>query len=309
LERVTKSPVINLIAEIINGREVINCFGCTDRVIGEMMDRINDNTSNILLKNTVRSWFNVRLCNYNLVMIQTLVLVYYFATIETMEDTLLIIYSIQYLCDIINNLKIALEMLTNLEIDFVAIERCDSFEQIQTEKNYMNIGKRQKAKQLKETLMIKSPNYLEERFTVNQINDPAFRKSIFTRGNIEFRDVWAKYPDNDDYCLKRISFKLKEGEKLGIVGKTGSGKSTIIKLLTRYVSESAGSVRVDEYDISQFDLKQLRSEMLVISQEIALYEGTILENMYPECIEEEKTRHTDNNMTTATDNNLSLIHI
>jgi len=98
------------------------------------------------------------------------------------------------------------------------------------------------------------------------------------------KDVWAKYPVGEHPALRGVSFEVRPGTKLGIVGKTGSGKSSIVKLLTRYLSQYQGDVTIDGYDISRIDLKQLRSEVLVISQEIALFEGTLLENMNPEML-------------------------
>lgn len=76
-----------------------------------------------------------------------------------------------------------------------------------------------------------------------------------------------------------MSLELLPGEKLGIVGRTGSGKSTILKLFLHYLRKEEGDIMIDGYDIDQIDSKKLRSEFLTISQEVTLFEGTLRQNL------------------------------
>jgi len=291
LDAVTKAPILNLVSEIVDGREVINIFHAKNDVLHEMTDRINNNAKNVLFKRALQAWFNTRVTLYNLGIVQIVVMGYCLVNIHQLENPYTFVLSITFLMSAITNIKYALDLFAEVELDFVAVERCDSFLNVPIEKNYLNFKEEAAAVsremerdrlELHQYLRIKDPNPNDNAFDLETINQRDFRTSIFTRGVIQFSNVSARYPSSDTLCLKEISFRVDAGKKLGIVGKTGSGKSTIIKLLTRALKEREGSVTVDGYDISGFDLKQLRSEMLIINQEIALFEGTIFENMCPE---------------------------
>lgn len=93
------------------------------------------------------------------------------------------------------------------------------------------------------------------------------------------KNVNARYPGQDKLAIKNLSFELLPGEKLGIIGRTGSGKSTILKLLLHYIKKETGETIIDNYDIDKIDSKKLRSEFLTISQEITLFEGTLRSNL------------------------------
>ena len=79
-----------------------------------------------------------------------------------------------------------------------------------------------------------------------------------TRGAIAFKDVELRYRDNTELVLKKLSFAANSGEKIGIVGRTGAGKSTISMALSRIVELSTGSIVIDDMDISKLNLSLLR---------------------------------------------------
>ncbi|MCS6937442.1 MAG: ABC transporter ATP-binding protein/permease [Candidatus Bipolaricaulota bacterium] len=98
------------------------------------------------------------------------------------------------------------------------------------------------------------------------------------RGAIEFRDVWFAYQD-EDWVLRGLSFSIKPGERVAIVGPTGSGKTTIIGLLSRLYDIQKGQILLDGVDIRELDLKFLRSQMAVVLQDVFLFSGDILGNI------------------------------
>jgi ATP-binding cassette subfamily B (MDR/TAP) protein 1 len=99
-------------------------------------------------------------------------------------------------------------------------------------------------------------------------------------GEIEFHKVKFAYPTaKDTRVLKGLSFKLRPGERLGIVGATGSGKSTVIQLLLRYYEQDSGTITIDGVDIRDFDIKFLRENISVVSQEPVLFNESIAENI------------------------------
>lgn len=104
-------------------------------------------------------------------------------------------------------------------------------------------------------------------------------KSDFTQGDIEFRDVSFKYSDNSEYVLKNINFTIKQGQTVGILGGTGSGKSTLISLIPRLYIPTSGKITISGKDIQQMNMQKLREKISVVLQESVLFSGTIEENI------------------------------
>eukprot|EP00359_Climacostomum_virens_P001596 CAMPEP_0204899178 /NCGR_PEP_ID=MMETSP1397-20131031/1702_1 /ASSEMBLY_ACC=CAM_ASM_000891 /TAXON_ID=49980 /ORGANISM="Climacostomum Climacostomum virens, Strain Stock W-24" /LENGTH=1044 /DNA_ID=CAMNT_0052067101 /DNA_START=431 /DNA_END=3565 /DNA_ORIENTATION=- len=96
---------------------------------------------------------------------------------------------------------------------------------------------------------------------------------------IEFVDVSVKYRPNLPNALKSISFKVEPGEKIGVVGRTGSGKSTLTLVLTRILELEKGKVLIDGVDISKLGLVKLRSALSLIPQDPVLFKGSLRENL------------------------------
>ncbi|WP_283639486.1 ABC transporter ATP-binding protein [Mesonia mobilis] len=97
-------------------------------------------------------------------------------------------------------------------------------------------------------------------------------------GEIQFKDVRFSYIENEE-VLKGISFEVKAGETIAIVGATGAGKSTIINLLSRFYEIDSGSISVDNINIKDFTLKSLRNEIAVVLQDVFLFADTIMSNI------------------------------
>ena len=98
-------------------------------------------------------------------------------------------------------------------------------------------------------------------------------------GHIEFVDVTFSYPNTDIPALKNASFVIKPGEHVGIIGRIGSGKSTIQKLLLGLYEPDSGQILIDGIDINQIDPADLRKNMGYVSQDIMLFRGTIKDNI------------------------------
>ncbi|WPK25507.1 hypothetical protein PUMCH_002824 [Australozyma saopauloensis] len=118
--------------------------------------------------------------------------------------------------------------------------------------------------------------------------EAAYEKPEFTppaewpfTGYIQFNDVSMRYRPNLPLVLKDLNFGVYPGEKLGICGRTGAGKSSIMTGLYRLSELESGSITIDGLDISQMGLKDLRSKLLIIPQEPVLFKGTIRKNLDP----------------------------
>lgn len=98
------------------------------------------------------------------------------------------------------------------------------------------------------------------------------------KGQVTFKNVWFAY-DQEDYVLKNISFEVKEGETIALVGATGAGKSSVINLLSRFYDINKGEICIDGKDIREFDLDILRRNIGVVLQDVFLFSDTIGQNI------------------------------
>ncbi|NVK84194.1 MAG: ABC transporter ATP-binding protein [Cytophagia bacterium] len=99
------------------------------------------------------------------------------------------------------------------------------------------------------------------------------------KGDVSFKNVTFDYPDSGIRALDGISFDVKAGESIAIIGTTGSGKSTIANLMLRLYDTSSGSISVDGKDIKAYDISSLRSQMGYVPQEVFLFSDTIQNNI------------------------------
>lgn len=114
--------------------------------------------------------------------------------------------------------------------------------------------------------------------TTSNIDDSGTIEAKHFKGNISFKDVKFSYVQ-DEEVLKGISFDVKAGETVAIVGATGAGKSTIINLLNRFYDINSGTIKVDDIDIKDMTLSSLRSQIAVVLQDVFLFADTILNNI------------------------------
>lgn len=98
------------------------------------------------------------------------------------------------------------------------------------------------------------------------------------KGEIEFKNVWFAYHD-ENWVLKNISFRVKSGETLALVGATGAGKSSVINLLNRFYEINKGSILVDGQDIREYKLSSLRSHIATVLQDVFLFSDSIANNI------------------------------
>ncbi|MEA3372097.1 MAG: type I secretion system permease/ATPase [Campylobacterota bacterium] len=133
-------------------------------------------------------------------------------------------------------------------------------------------------------------NYEDTKTSYERINDilsqpgerPEGKKFVQQpefSGKIEFIDVSFSYPNTDVQVLKHVSFTIQPGEQIAIIGRIGSGKSTIEKLILGLYEPDSGSILVDGIDISQIDPADLRKNISYVSQDIHLFRGTAKENI------------------------------
>ncbi|MBM0105144.1 lipid A export permease/ATP-binding protein MsbA [Steroidobacter sp. S1-65] len=99
------------------------------------------------------------------------------------------------------------------------------------------------------------------------------------RGEIEYRHVYFSYPMGKGVALHDVSLKVSPGEIVAIVGRTGSGKSTVVNLLPRFYDIDSGSILIDGHELREYQLHNLREQIAVVSQEVVLFNDTIRANI------------------------------
>lgn len=117
--------------------------------------------------------------------------------------------------------------------------------------------------------------------TEPSVKDPENPKSFdeSKKGMIEFRNVSFKYPGAEEYVLKNISFTILPGQTVGIIGRTGSGKSTLVNLILRFYDATEGQVLVDGVDVREVRQEDLRKRIGYVPQKSWLFSGTIKSNL------------------------------
>lgn len=118
--------------------------------------------------------------------------------------------------------------------------------------------------------------------TVTDISDDdaSCKDAVVTRGLVEFKNVSFNYSGTgDNYVLKDINFSVEPGTTVGILGATGSGKTSLVQLIPRLYDANCGSVLVDGIDVKEYSLKNLRDGVGMVLQKNVLFSGTIMENL------------------------------
>jgi ATP-binding cassette subfamily B protein len=103
---------------------------------------------------------------------------------------------------------------------------------------------------------------------------------ILETGTLEFKDVTFSYPDSSgEVVLSNINLKINKGEKIGVLGSTGCGKSTLVKLIARFYDTTSGNVYIDGIDVKDYKFSALRNKVAVVLQKSELFSGTIKDNI------------------------------
>lgn len=120
-------------------------------------------------------------------------------------------------------------------------------------------------------------NVMDTENVVKEADNPVNLAKI--NGNIEFRNVTFRYNEDEEEILKNISFTVKPGETVAVVGATGAGKTTLINLITRFYDIQSGEILIDGHNIKELSLKNLRTCFGLVLQDNALFSGSIYDNI------------------------------
>jgi ABC-type multidrug transport system fused ATPase/permease subunit len=260
LHRVTFSPILTNLSESIRGIEIIRTTNNEDNFKKKLFRGLDDHYGVHIYTEGCKRWYHQRLRYashlFNGIMIFIILKYPYLFSAQAIGLIL------QYGQDFTIELSLILDMYSQIELSMISLERCEAITKIDTEKYIVEDSKRKKNKKINEKG--------EE------------MKDIWpSKGEIIFNNFSAQYRPTTPIILKNINFKISAGEKVGIVGRTGSGKSSIILAICRIIEGLEGNILIDNVDITTVNLDTLRHNITVVSQDPFILEGTVKENIDP----------------------------
>ncbi|GAB2220245.1 hypothetical protein Droror1_Dr00007888 [Drosera rotundifolia] len=249
LDSITKAPLIHHFSESISGVSTIRSFSKQESFCHENIKRVNANFRMDFHNNGSNEWlgFRLELIGSFILCISTFFMIFLPSSIIKPENIGL---SLSYGLSLNAVLFWAIYISCFVENKMVSVERIKQFTSIPSEAEWT----------MKD--LLPPPNWP-------------------SHGNIELQDLHVRYRPNTPLVLKGITISIRGGEKIGIVGRTGSGKSTLIQVFFRLVEPSAGTIVIDAIDICKLGLHDLRSRFGIIPQEPVLFEGTVRSNVDP----------------------------
>ena len=253
LNGTSRSPIISLFSETILGITTIRTFKQELPSKKKFYKRLDDYYGVMLYRYGTDNWFCMTLDIVSHLYL-TYVLIRTILDIDSF-DAAAIGLMLDYSIEISEQLLEAFEQATQVEKSLVSLERCDAFTHLQSE-NY-------------EDEKLKEKKY--------DLSD----KSWPSEGKVVFDNFSIKYREDCDLALKNINLEINPGEKVGIIGRTGSGKSSLTLSLFRIIEGFEGKIVIDGENIHDIPLKKLRRSISIVPQEPFLLEGTLKTNLDP----------------------------
>ncbi|XP_071738320.1 ABC transporter C family member 4-like [Rutidosis leptorrhynchoides] len=249
LDSITKAPVIHHFSESISGVMMIRCFKKQDRFVQQNVDRVDENLRMDFHNNGSNGWlgFRMEFLGSVFLCVSTVFMILLPSNVIKPEDVGL---SLSYGLSLNGLLFWALYTSCFVENRMVSVERVKQFTNIPSEAEW-----------------VKKDGPPPQNWPVH--------------GSLELRNLQVRYRPNTPLVLKGITLNIQGSQKIGVVGRTGGGKSTLIQVLFRLVEPSGGSIIIDGIDISTLGLHDLRSRFGIIPQEPILFEGTVRSNIDP----------------------------
>ncbi|CAJ0899218.1 6026_t:CDS:10 [Entrophospora sp. SA101] len=245
IDSVTKSPLYSHFGETLLGITTIRAFGAKKKFMIDMLTKIDNNHRPFYLMWCVNRWLSIR---FNVIgsFLSFLAGLFVLLNIDHIDAGLAGL-SLSFAMTFSKQIMWSVRKYTALEMSLNAVERIDEFLHIPQE----------------------APEI------VNPRPPAAWPHS----GNIQFENVEVKYAPDLEPVLHHISFNIHGQEKIGLVGRTGSGKSTISLTLFRFIEPSDGNIFIDNIDIGTIGVEDLRSRITIIPQDPILFTGTIRSNL------------------------------
>uniref|UniRef100_A0A3B4FJA6 ATP binding cassette subfamily C member 3 n=1 Tax=Pundamilia nyererei TaxID=303518 RepID=A0A3B4FJA6_9CICH len=248
LESVSRSPIYSHFSETITGCSVIRAYGRHSAFVLMSDIKVDENQKSYYPGIVSNRWLGVRI-----EFIGNCIVLFAGLFAVTGKDSLspgLVGLSVSYALQVTMSLNWMVRMTSELENNIVAVERVKEYSETKTEAPW-------------------------------EVEDKKPPPEWPMQGNVEFNDYSVRYREGLDLVLKDITLRVKGGEKIGIVGRTGAGKSSMTLCLFRLLEAAGGEITIDNVKISEIGLHDLRSKLTIIPQEPVLFSGTLRMNLDP----------------------------
>eukprot|EP00026_Physarum_polycephalum_P000168 Phypoly_transcript_00168.p1 GENE.Phypoly_transcript_00168~~Phypoly_transcript_00168.p1 ORF type:complete len:1453 (+),score=233.55 Phypoly_transcript_00168:484-4359(+) len=248
LESVSRSPIYSLFSETLNGISTIRSFEMLPAFIFDNDYKIDRNMKALFAINGVGRWFAVRL---ELLVGLVVTLVTFFCVIVA-QGTIpagVVGLAVGYAMQLGGCLNYLVRQFVDVENYVISVERVVEYSELPQEAANMPV-----------------------------VSTP---KNWPSRGEIAIQDLVIRYREGLTPVLKAVTAKIKSSEKIGIVGRTGAGKSSLFLALFRLVEPTNGAIYIDDVNIAKVKLSTLRSRLAIIPQDPVLFTGTIRSNLDP----------------------------
>ena len=249
LQRISYSPIMTVFSETIRGLDIIRTCHVEENTKKKFLEKIDERYGIHLFSEGCRRWHAIRRSTF--INLSFGVIILYMACHPEYYSVRAIAVILQYTEEFLNHLINTSLFYMDLENNMIGLERCEQILKIEMEKDSEEINK------------------------ITLIDDWP------KKGNIEFINYYASYRPNTPEILKDINLKIKDGEKIGIVGRTGSGKSSLINSLARIIEPISGHIIIDDKDIQNINLHVLRDKISILPQELFVFENTLRDNIDP----------------------------
>ncbi|CAF4159712.1 unnamed protein product [Rotaria magnacalcarata] len=248
LDSITRSSIYANFSETIQGLTSIRAYQAQQRFI-DLSDKFMDRNQSCHLASSVSNrWLGLRL-----EMIANLLTLFTAITAVFMRDSLTagtVGLMITFALQITHSLNMLVRVSSDVETNIVSVERIDEYAKLKPEASWDIQSK-------------KPPPYWP------------------IKGNINITNLSIRYRENLQLILKDLSIDIQSGEKIGIIGRTGSGKSSLCLSLFRIIEPTNGTIFIDNVDIRLIGLHDLRSKITIIPQDAIIFAGTIRFNIDP----------------------------
>lgn len=248
LASTSRSPILNIIGDVIRGTVVIRAFGAVDHFYNNLVERMNAQTKYNYFITEVRFWYEEMFNTFSFFVLLVAVV---FILLNTSIKAAHAGFIFTFLINAHVHLLFLLRAVTEMEQKLVSVERIVEYSQLQGERD--------------------TEGGMEtERNPISSVSSQWPEE-----GQIEVDNLHVRYANDLPDVLHGVSFQVTPHSKVGVVGPTGCGKSTLASAFFRFVERTQGSIKIDGVNIGQVDLQKLRSRLQIVPQDPIIFSGPL----------------------------------